>query len=110
MKNQLGRIHPGVAARLPKLSTAIELGQLVKMCCTWCRTTHHYYPQDLMTLLGDVPFLNIEMNFRCSKCGKREYMKADLQLLAARQQVGLKVRKLIEVKTVRRPVWKDVKL
>lgn len=109
-RKQIGRMHPGTAKHLPRMSQAAELGQLVKITCTWCKVTHRYDPADLHQLLGNVPFLDIEINFRCSKCGKREYLKSDLELPSARDRVGMTVRRLVEIRTVQRPVWKDVTL
>ena len=95
---------------LPTMSTAVELGQFIKISCTWCRVSHCYDPADLKQLLGDVPFVNIEIHFRCSDCGKKEYMMAYIENPPARERVGTTVRRLVEIRTVRRPVWKDVKL
>lgn len=109
-RNQTGRMHPGVVRHLPTMAAAVDLGQLVKITCTWCKTSHRYEPGDLMNLLGNVPFLNIEINFRCSGCGQREYLKSDLEMPPAQERVGMTVRRLVEIKTVQRPVWKDVTL
>ena len=37
-------------------------------------------------------------------------MSADLETPSARERVGMTVRKLVEIRTVRRPVWEDVTL
>lgn len=107
---QTAGMYPGEAGRLPHMSRFSELGHLIKISCTWCRTSHFYDPADMITLLGDVPLLNIEINFRCSGCGKKEYMMSDVEFPPARERIGLTVRRLVEVRTVRRPIWKDVKL
>jgi len=107
---QTGRMHPSIAKHLPKMSLAVELGQFIKISCQHCRVTHRYDPDDLIKVLGDVPFLNIQANFHCSKCGKRDYMSADLETPSARERVGMTVRKLVEIRTVRRPVWEDITL
>ncbi|MCV9965433.1 hypothetical protein OIU34_26500 [Pararhizobium sp. BT-229] len=109
-RKQIGRMHPALVRHLPTMSTAVTHGQLIKLSCTWCKTTHRYEPADLMQLRGNVPFLNIEVNFRCSGCGKQEYLKSDLEVPSAKDRVGMTVRRLVEIKTVQRPVWKDVKL
>ena len=107
---QTAGIYPGEARRLPHMSEFAELGHLIKISCTWCRVSHCYGPADMITLLGDVPFLNIEIHFRCSDCGKKEYMMAYIENPPARERVGMTVRQLVEIRTVRRPIWKDVKL
>ena len=110
MNKQTGRMHPALTSRLPRMSTAIEHGQFIKISCTWCHISHCYDPADLKQLIGDVPFLNIEIHFRCSDCGKKEYMMAYIENPPARERVGMVVRRLVEIRTVRRPIWKDVKL
>lgn len=107
---QTGRMHPSIARHLPRMSSAVKLGQFIKITCQHCRVTHRYDPDDLIEVLGDVPFLNIQTNFHCSKCGKRDYMSADLETPSARERVGMTVRKLVEIRTVRRPVWEDITL
>ena len=107
---QTGQMHPSIARHLPRMSSAVELGQFIKITCQHCRVTHRYDPGDLIKVLGDVPFLNIHENFHCSKCGKRDYLSAGLETPCARERVGMRVRRLVEIRTVQKPVWKDVTL
>ena len=90
------------------MSSAVELGQFIKITCQHSRVTHRYDPADLIKVLGDVPFLNIQENFHCSKCGKRGYMSAGLETPCARERVSMTARRLVEIRTVQKPVWKDV--
>ena len=105
-----GLTHPAVSSHLPKLSAFEADGHIIRVTCTWCRRTHRYRPGDLMQLLGDVPFLYIEKQFRCSDCGKRDYMDARLEMPSAKERVGMRIRRLVEVRTVRQPIWEDVTL
>jgi hypothetical protein len=109
-ERQTRGMHPGKVQHLPTMSKSAEIGQLITITCTWCRISHRYEPCDLLQLLGDVPFLNIEINFRCSECGKQEYLKAALDMPSANARVGMKVRRLVEIRTIRKPIWKDVTL
>lgn len=104
------RINPAIEARIPKMADIEEHGQFVVVTCGLCRKSHRYYPRDIQALLGNVPFLNIEQYFHCVTCDEGLYMKAKLETPSAKERNGLVVRRLVEVKTVRRPVWRDEKL
>lgn len=103
-------IHPAVDAKIPKMSAFEANGQLIKITCTWCKLSHWYFPGDLRIIFGDVGFRDIENRFRCQKCGKKEYLKADIELPSAKERVGMKVRRLVAIKIIRRPVWTETSL
>ena len=103
-------IHPAVETKIPKMSVFEAGGQLIKITCTWCKLSHWYFPSDLRILFGDVMFREIENRFRCQKCGKKEYLKADIHHPSAEERAGMKVRRLVAIKIVRRPVWKETPL
>jgi hypothetical protein len=52
----------------------------------------------------------IPKKFRCERCDTKQYLRADLISPSAAEMVGLRVRKLMEIKHIRKPIWKDVKL
>ncbi len=104
-----GMIHPGARAKMHSLSKAEEIGQLVKVRCGFCSVTHFYRAGDIAQLVGDVTVLEIEGNFRCSRCGKKEAMTARLVLPSAAERVRMTVRHLVKIKNVKVPVWKDVR-
>lgn len=54
--------------------------------------------------------LKLQHRFRCDGCGSKTHMIVQFKMLLASEVVGLVVRELVEVKTVRRPVWRDRKL
>ena len=87
------------------LSKAHGACQLVRVRCGHCNITRHYQPADLQRLAGDVPASAIKM--RCEKCGKREWMRATFETLPAAERQGIRVRRLVDVKTRRIPVWRD---
>ncbi|WFU10910.1 hypothetical protein QA646_08745 [Rhizobium sp. CB3090] len=101
-------MSPTKLAQLPKLSSFAG-SQYVKITCTWCRITHLYEPEDLIKLFGDVPLLDIERQFRCEGCGRKDYLDARLHSPLGADAIGLTIRQLVEIRMVRRPVWKDVK-
>ena len=91
------------------LGTAVH-GQLVKVRCGLCNITRYYRPADLHKLLGDLIAIEIDHRFRCEKCGKSEYMRAEFCSGHGSELQGKTIRELVEIKMVRKLIWRDVKL
>lgn len=89
------------------LSDAHAAGQLLTVRCGHCRTTRHYLPGDVITVLGDVGLYGIVGRMRCEKCGDREWLSASFSMPSARERQGMRVRRLAKVETVRKVVWRD---
>ncbi|WP_246302017.1 hypothetical protein [Mycoplana rhizolycopersici] len=102
-------VHPGVRAKMHCLSKAEEVGQLVKVRCGYCNVTHFYRPGDIVQLVGDLTILELDGSFRCSRCGKKEAVNATLVLPSAAERMTMTVRHLVKIRSVRVPVWKDVR-
>jgi hypothetical protein len=102
--------HPHVAAQEQTMSKAKDIGQLVKITCTWCRLSRRYRAGDMLLVCGDVAIFDIPGRFRCEKCKRKDYMDAIFELPSAREMVGMTIRKLVRIKTIQRPVWEDVTL
>ncbi|RWL92372.1 MAG: hypothetical protein EOR68_26560 [Mesorhizobium sp.] len=90
------------------LSRAHEIGQLIRVRCINCNITHHYLPGDLLKLMGDIPFWDVERHMRCEGCKRREF-DVDILLPSAVQGVKIRVRRLVGVRMVRRVIWQDEK-
>jgi hypothetical protein len=101
MPEPSGRQKPSVWT----LSKAHGAGELVRVRCAHCNIVRHYYPADLQKLAGDVPAAAIKM--RCEECGKREWMRISFERLPAAERQGIRIRRLAEVRTVRKVVWRD---
>lgn len=101
-------LSPTKIAQLPKLSS-FQDRHYVQIKCSWCRSQHLYEPADLVQIFGDLPFMGIEEKFRCSQCGKKEYLTSKLRSVSGPDAVGITVRRLVKIKTLRRPIWKDEK-
>ena len=86
------------------LSDADRLCQVVRVHCHYCRTTRHYLPKDLMTLLGDVAAYGMTSRMRCDHCGRSDYMSAKCDSVSGADIGKIRVRRLIEVKTVKVPI------
>jgi hypothetical protein len=73
--------------------------------CQLCSIKRYYQPLDLLKLFGDVGIDDVRM--RCEKCEKDGYIVADLRHLTAAERARIRVRRLVEIKMVRKVVWTD---
>jgi hypothetical protein len=89
------------------LAHASELGQIVRVTCQHCRITRRYMAKDLLLLCGPIGIHEIPGNFRCEKCDRKEFMVADWESLYGCVPGKIKVRKLIRIELVRKPIWED---
>jgi hypothetical protein len=83
------------------LSAAVKNGTLIEAKCCG---TRWYVPQDLITLYGDIPVMNLERHMRCGKCRELMRVRATSPLAEERQKIRL--RRLDKVWWVRRASWK----
>lgn len=106
-----GRAHPYLEHKIPTLEDADALGQFVRAGCVRCKTIRFYRPADIRTLIGEnVHILHLQDKFRCDRCATKEYMAVEFKTLLAREIPGLVVRELVEVRLVKRPIWRDIQL
>ncbi|RWP76892.1 MAG: hypothetical protein EOR10_16635 [Mesorhizobium sp.] len=89
------------------LSNAHEVGQLVRVQCGLCNVKRWYQPSDLREIFGDVEAELVGSKMTCERCGKNDYMHAETQNPSARERQGIRVRRLAEIRVVRRVVWRD---
>ena len=90
-----------------RLSQAHEWGMLIRVRCGYCRTTKHYFPDDLRKILGDIDCEIIDRRMKCEGCGKGEYIDARGASLTGAEKNGLRVRRLVAIKVKKVPVWRD---
>jgi len=93
--------------RMHTLSKAEETGQIVKIECMHCRIARRYRCRDLLKLCGDVAIDEIAGSFRCDTCSHKDYLRATFELPWGHDLGKLRIRTLVKIKTVRRPIWKD---
>lgn len=89
------------------MSQAAGIGQVVKIRCIHCNIARHYLPQDIQQIFGDVGLDRLDGAMRCAACGKREYIVAAIGIPSAAERAGMTIRRLVEIRTVRRVVWRD---
>jgi hypothetical protein len=92
------------------LSLAAAHRQLVWVECGYCRRSRRYYePDDLKQLFGDVDVNKLARKMRCERCGRNDQMECDVILPPAAQRASMTIRRLVEIRVKRIPVWRDVK-
>ena len=89
------------------LSQAHEVGQFVSISCEWCNIRRNYLPDDLRKVVGDVDIDHITRQMRCEKCRRRGYLTAVYWFPSAHEKTTLTVRRLAEIRMVRRIIWRD---
>lgn len=106
-----GRAHPYLENKIPTLDDADGLGQFVRAGCSRCKGVRYYRPADIRTLVGEnTHILNLQERFRCEQCGSKEHMAVEFKTLLGSEIPGLVVRELVEIRWVKKPVWRDKKL
>jgi hypothetical protein len=89
------------------LGKSHERGDLILIRCGHCNIKRWYEPSDLIRLFGDVDIELIDGRMLCEKCRNKEFVRAEARHLTALERVGIRVRRLAEIRVVRRVVWKD---
>jgi hypothetical protein len=82
--------------------------QLVRVRCAYCKRVHHYRPDDLIQIFGDVDVDSLARRTTCETGGEDHGM---LQVSAlsptGREAVGLRIRRLVALRIKREPIWRD---
>lgn len=89
------------------VSTAAEHSMIVKVRCGLCKVTRRYHPDDIIKLIGDVALGDIAPKFSCETCTSRDYPKADWDHVRGPDVGKTKIRRLVRVRYIRVPVWRD---
>jgi hypothetical protein len=93
--------------RIYPLSALNEGLRLVRVGCRYCRTSHNYYPDDLIQLFGDVDVDSIETRMRCERCKAGTSMSVEAFHPSGKEAIGLRIRRLVAIKVQRVPVWRE---
>jgi hypothetical protein len=88
-------------------SQAHDIEALIQVRCNFCRSLRYYAPRDMLALLGDIEIDRLRRRLRCEGCDHRSYVHIEIARLFPQEKVGLVVRRLVMVRTIRRPVWRD---
>jgi hypothetical protein len=85
-------------------------GQLLAITCQFCNTKHFHKPGDFLKFRDNMSLAKLIGKMRCETCKRKDYMHIDIHHPYGDDFGKLKVRRLVEVRTVKLPVWKDVTL
>ena len=94
----------------PTLRNYANGSHYVKIDCALCQVKRFYEPVDLLQLCGNISVRQIAKQFRCEQCKRKDYLTADLVSPPSRELVGMSVRRLTEIRIIRKPIWRDLKL
>ena len=89
------------------LSSAHDVGQVLRVTCGWCPGKRHYLPSDLQQLLGDIAVHAVAAKMTCERCGRRDAMSAYAFIPVASERQRLRIRRLVKIKVKQVPVWRD---
>jgi hypothetical protein len=89
------------------MSDARGVGQLALVRCSYCSIKRYYRPEDLEEIFGNVDVDGIAGRMRCDRCKKRDFLHAKLVLPTAAERQTIRVRRLAEIRVVRKVIWRD---
>ncbi len=84
-------------------------GFLVRLRCSCTRSNkvRYYRAEDVVEAYGDMRAMEMNGQIPCEDCGKATCADARLDLPSAMERSRITVRRLVEIKVVKRPVWRD---
>lgn len=88
------------------LKEAQSHGQIVAVSCKRCGITHRYVPEDLIRLRGDMSLARLLRLFKCESHGDAS-MWLTIEDPTAAQRQTLRVRRLLDIRVRKLPVWQD---
>jgi hypothetical protein len=77
---------------------------LVRVSCCGVR---HYRVDEVAKVLGNIRVVDLGRHMSCEKCGGREYLSWTLSYPSASERASIRVRRLVRIDTIKRPVWRD---
>ncbi|MEO4000288.1 hypothetical protein [Mesorhizobium sp. CAU 1732] len=86
------------------MSNVGDDGMLVRVQCCHVR---YYRPEDLIALFGNFQAVKIERYVRTCERGCSRGFHVDFSLPSAAERQAIRVRKLKEIKLIKRPIWRD---
>lgn len=90
-----------------RLSSADLQNQVIRIYCHFCRTARRYLPTDLIEVVGDVPVYELTSGMKCDNCGRGEYLAASCESTSGHDIGKLAIRRLVTIRTVRVPIWRE---
>lgn len=98
---------PGHRKIIWLLSSAHDAGQLVRVSCGYHDDRRYYRPADLIQIFGDIDVNRLGRLMKCERCGRRDNIDVEARLLPAQERDRITVRRLVEIKIRKLPVWRE---
>jgi len=93
---------------LPTMLSQVSDGTLIKASCGGCSRPRWYHPKDLLTLLGDMPTMNLDRVMRCEQC--RDTLRIEVTTPLPEERVKLTLRRIDRIWWAKRVRWRDENL
>jgi len=87
-----------------KLSDAERNGVMIYVRCPYDKHERLYLTADLIKAFGNMQVDDLDRKFKC-RCGSLVTIKT--MMPTARERQAIRVRRLVEIVTIKRPVWRD---
>jgi hypothetical protein len=87
------------------LEEAREVGHVLVVRCGLCNITRHFLPADILRLRKNTT-LN-RLRFTCQECKKSGYIDVNVYYPSVGDIGRLPIRRLVGMRDVRMPVWRD---
>jgi hypothetical protein len=65
---------------------------------------------DIHQLIGEHHVLKLQRKFRCEKCSRKDYIEVEFKMLTGGEMKDIVLRELVEIRMVKRAIWRDKKL
>lgn len=88
-----------------KLTDAARNGVMIHVRCPYDKRERLYLTADLIKAFGNMEVDDLDRKFKCSRCGSLVTIKTMLPTASERQ--GIILRRLVDIVTIKRPVWRD---
>jgi len=95
---------PGYAYPVSKL---IQHRLILRVRCHTRKTLHHYRPEDLIQIFGDADVNSLHRRRKCEQCRRNSALSVDFFQPVGSDAIGLKIRRLVAIKLLRVPVWRE---
>ena len=79
----------------------------MRVRCHACRTLHHYRPEDVLQIFGDVDANSLHHRMKCERCRNNLALSVDYFQPVGAEAVGMKIRRLVAIKLQRVPIWRE---
>jgi len=87
------------------LSDADRNDMLIRVRCPYDKRERWFLPAELRQVYGDIEVDDLVFPLKCTRCGSLSEVKGEVPPAAERQKITL--RRLVEVRYVRRAKWRD---